>query len=219
MKNAQLVTLVMALLSLSPASAQSADTSRLYASATVGVGFLGSQDLTYRDATTTATGEADFDASFTGGGAIGYYVTPQWRIEGEIMYRRNDMDEITLAGVGASTEGDFASLGFGLSALYEFSPAANDRLRLYAGGGPVWIQEIDIDFEVDGAEVSFETDDVAFQIQGGARYSINDRAFVDVGLRYLTASGVELEFPADRSRTIESDYAPFTATVSVGWRF
>ena len=197
-----------------------ADTdNRFYATGVAGISFLGSEDITYRDSMINTTEEADFDASFTGGGTLGYYFNDNWRVEGEIMYRRNDLKDITVDGIGAATEGDFASLGFGLSALYEFNLFGDERVKSYAGAGVVFVQEIDIDFEIDGQETSFETDDVGFQVQFGARYDISDNLFVDAGVRYLALSGAELEFPADTTRIIESDYSPLSVSVGVGWRF
>lgn len=219
MKHAR-VFMISGLMAMTATPAALADSdSRFYASGVAGIGFLGSENLNYRDGTTNVTEKADFDASFNGGGTLGYYLNDNWRVEGELMYRRNDLKDITIDGIGASTDGDFASLSVGLSALYEFNPFGKERVRAYAGAGVVFVQEIDIDFEIDGEETSFETDEVGFQVQLGARYDINDNLFVDAGLRYLTVSGAELEFPADTSRIVESDYSPLSVSIGVGWRF
>lgn len=207
----------VALICTAPALAQ--QDSGVYATAVAGIGFLGSEDLNYRDGMINATAEGDFEASFSGGGTVGYRLNSDWRIEGELMYRRNELEAVTLEGVGASTEGDYASLSVGLSALYDFRPFDNDRLSAYVGAGVVFVQEIDIDFEIDGNETSFETDDIGLQIQFGGRYDVNDSLFVDVGVRYMTLSGAELEFPADTSRIVEADYSPLTVTAGLGWRF
>ena len=146
-----------------------AEDDRWYVTADVGVGFLGSETLDYRDGATTGSASADFDPSFAGGGTIGWRLNDRWRLEGEIMYRRNDLDDITLPGVGASTGGDFASLSLGASALYDFDLFGNEDVTSFVGAGVVFIQEIDIDFEIAGQETSFETDDIGFQVQFGAR--------------------------------------------------
>ncbi len=195
------------------------DNDRFYATAIVGVGFLGSQNLNYRDGTIDSSVTGDFDASFNGGGTVGYRVNDQWRVEGELLYRRNDMNDVTLAGIGVSTEGDYASLTVGLSALYDFRPFDSDRLSAYVGAGIAFVQEIDIDFEVGGSEVSFETDEVGLQVQVGGRYALTDALYIDAGIRYMTLSDVKMLFPADTSRIVEADYAPLSATVGLGWRF
>lgn len=196
-----------------------ADDSRWYVTADVGLNILGSEDLAYRDGTTTGSAEADFDPSFAGGGTVGWRINDQWRLEGEVMYRRNEMDDITLAGVGTSTEGDFASLSLGASALYDFNLFGSEDVTSFVGAGVVFVQEIDIDFEVNGQETSFETDDIGFQVQFGARYDFGDRWFVSARVRYLMLSGVELEFPSDTSRIVEADYAPLTVSAGIGYRF
>ena len=60
---------------------------RWYATADLGLGSLGSSTLTYSDGTTTSTAEADFEASFVGGGTLGYRFDNGWNLEGEIMNR------------------------------------------------------------------------------------------------------------------------------------
>ncbi len=196
-----------------------ADDSRWYVTADVGMNFLGSEDLAYRDGTTSGSAKADFDPSFAGGATVGWRLNDQWRLEGELMYRRNEMDDITLPGIGASTEGDFASLSLGASALYDFNLFGNEDVTSFVGAGVVFVQEIDIDFEVGGQETSFETDDIGFQVQFGARYDFGERWFLDARVRYLALSGVELEFPSDTSRIIKADYAPVTVSAGIGYRF
>jgi opacity protein-like surface antigen len=204
---------------LATPSAAHADDSRWYATLDAGIGFLGSEDLNYRDATTDVTAEADFDASFTGGATVGYRLNDAWRVEGEIMYRTNELSDVTLPGLGTFGEGDFSSVGIGASVIRDFDLFGSPRAKSYVGAGVVFVQEIDIDFEAAGAETSFETDDVALQLQAGVRYDLGDRLFLDAGLRYLTASGVEMEFPEDTSRIVEADYSPLTVTAGIGWRF
>ena len=82
------------------------------------------------------------------------------------------------------------------------------------------IVTIDIDFDTDGQqEVSFESDDAAFQLKFGGRYDFSDRWFAEGGATYLAASSVKMELPADSSQTIESDYQHWTVTAGVGFRF
>ncbi len=192
---------------------------RFYATALVGIGFLGSETISYRDEAISSEAKANFDLSFTGGGTLGYNLNDQWRLETEIVYRRNDLNDITVEGIGSSTEGDFASLNIGISALYNFKPFQNDKLTGYMGAGIMLTQEIDIDFEINGEETSFETDDVGFQLQFGGRYDFSEKLFVDAGVRYLSVSGTKLEFPGDSRRTVESDYSPISVSLGVGWRF
>jgi hypothetical protein len=84
----------------------------------------------------------------------------------------------------------------------------------------VYLQEIDIDFENGGQqEISFESDDTAWQFKVGGRYDFSDRWFVEAAATCLMASGVRMEIPANPAQAIESDYDHLMLSVEVGWRF
>ncbi|MDJ0939363.1 MAG: outer membrane beta-barrel protein [Woeseiaceae bacterium] len=215
--NLSLIALLIGGFAANAANAQ--DDQRWYGTASVGFGNLASSTLTYSDGTSTSSADADYETSFAGGGTLGYRFASGWNLEGEIMYRRNELDPISIAGLGDFTEGDFASLSFGVNALYRFQFGNSGKWSGYAGPGVVYLQEIDIDFEVDGQETSFETDDIAFQLKFGTRYDFNERWFIDAGATYFIADGVEMEFPADRSQTITSDYEHWNLQLGAGFRF
>lgn len=213
-----IAVLVSGVALMGPAEADEAD--RFYASASVGAGSLSSAKLTFSDGVDTSTANGKYEASFVGGGALGYRLDNGWTLEGELTYRRNELDPVSLAGLGNFSGGDFASLGFGLNALYRFNIGSSGKLQGYAGPGLVYFQEIDIDFDDGGQqEISFESDDTAWQFKLGGRYEFSERWFVDAAATYLVASGVRMELPADPSQTIESDYDHLTLSLGVGWRF
>lgn len=194
--------------------------SRWYATAQIGLGGLSSSTLSYNDATTSETTNARFEESFAGGGTLGYRVSNGWDIEGEVKYRRNDLEAVNLPGLGTFTGGDFASLAIALNALYKFNIGESGKLSGYVGPGFVYFQEIDIDFDQAGQqELSFETDDTALQLKLGGRYRFSDHWFMDVGATWLTADSVRLELPADSTQTISSNYSHWTVQVGAGLRF
>lgn len=191
-----------------------------YTSATVGVGSLESGSLVYRTANDSATADADFSASFAGGGTLGYSFDNGWSLEGEIMYRRNELDPVDFGALGSFEEGDFASLAFGINALYRFNFGDSGKWSAYAGPGIVYFQEIDIDFDNAGQqEISFESDDTALQLKLGTRYNRSNRLFFDASATYLAGSNVEMSLPSDSSEVVEADYNHWALSVGVGWRF
>ena len=213
--------LVFASLVLAPSLA-TADDNRWYATANIGIGTLGDSTLTYSDGVAIGSSEAGYDPSFAGGGSLGYQFGNGWSLEGEIMYRRNDLEAIDLAGLGDFTGGDFASLGLGVNALYRFNFGDSGKWSAYVGPGIVYLQEIDIDFDSDSdsqQEISFETDETALQFKFGARYDFSDRWFAEAGATYLNASGVTMELPDDSVQTIESDYEHWSVSAGIGFRF
>ena len=194
--------------------------SKWYATAQVGLGSLSSSSLSYSDGTSSETTNANFEESFAGGGTLGYRIGKGWSIEGEIQYRRNDLEAVDVPTLGNFSGGDFASLGIVVNALYNFDIGESGKLSGYVGPGFVYFQEIDIDFDQAGEqELSFETDDTAFQLKFGGRYEFSDRWFMDAGATWLTADSVRLELPADSTQTISSDYNHWTIRIGAGLRF
>ena len=102
-------------------SAMANESERFYATASIGAGSLSSATLGFADADNTSSASADFETSFVGGGALGYRFDNGWTLEGELLYRRNELDPVSIPGLGDFDEGDFASLAIGVNALYRFS--------------------------------------------------------------------------------------------------
>ncbi|MGB5256700.1 MAG: outer membrane beta-barrel protein [Woeseiaceae bacterium] len=197
-----------------------ADDSGWYATANLGLGNLSSATLTYSDGTNSESSSASFDASFAGGGTIGYQFTNRLAVEGEIMYRRNDLDAVDLPGLGAFSGGDFASLGLGINGVYRFPLGGSDKWSGFVAAGYLLLQEIDIDFDTSGQqEVSFETDDGGPQIKFGGRYDATERWFVEAGATYFDAGSVRMELPGAPLETLQSDYESWTLSIGAGFTF
>jgi outer membrane protein W len=201
-------------------SASADESNKWYTAANFGLGSLSSQTLTYSNDANPTTSSAEFDSGFGAGATLGYRFDNGWTLEGELMYRSNDLEPIDVPGLGNFEQGDFASLAIGINALYRFQLGDGGKFEGYVGPGFVYLQEIDIDFEnPDAAEVSFETDETAWQLKLGGRYDFSQRWFVDASATYLLASGIEMERFDDSIQTIESDYDHLMLSVGVGFRF
>jgi opacity protein-like surface antigen len=190
-----------------------------YVTLTAGLTGQRDQTLDFRSAGSSARGDAGFDSGFLGGGAVGYRFGNGWRVEGEFTYQTVDHDGRTFAAVGPSGAGNYASTSVAINGLYEFDLLGSARARTYVGAGLVYLTEVDIDFEQGSTERSFSGNGNGVQLLAGARYDLGERWFLDAGLRYLAASGLDLEEESGGSGRIEADYAPWAATIGVGWRF
>ena len=62
-------------------TARADETEKFYASASIGAGSLSSATLTFSDDAGTSTADGQYDASFTGGGALGYRFDSGWTLE------------------------------------------------------------------------------------------------------------------------------------------
>ena len=209
----------LSLLALACATSSHADTTGYYVNATFGLNTLGDQTVDVVFDGTSSSGDASFNGSFGAGAAVGYRFNRRWSVEGEFLYRRADLDDAALGTFGSFNEGDFANTQLSVNALYHFDVGSSDRISGYVGAGLAYIQEIDIDFEADGTETSFETDEFGVELHGGVRYALSDRAYVDAGLRYSLVSDVEMEAPANSANTATADYDPLLLGLKFGWRF
>ena len=203
----------------SPALAAAPDREGWYATALAGVNFMSDQSLEFSGVETPGSANASLDSGFLAGAALGYGLTPNWRVELEFTYQSVDHDGLMDPSGTALAEGNFASTGLALNGLYEFNAFGSDRARTYVGLGAVWLTEVDIDFEQPEGELSYSGDDFGLQILAGARYDFSDRLFVDAGLRYLAASSIQLDGEQGAAGRITADYEPWSVTVAVGWRF
>ena len=211
------VALAGMLVTTSPAHA---DQDRWYLTGNVGAGNLASTTLTYSDGTTSESDNVSFDASFAGGATVGFRFTNGFSVEGELMFRRNEFDGVDLGSFGSFAGGDFASLGLGINVLYRFSIGDSGKLSGYVGPGYVYLQEIDIDFDNDGAqEISFETDDGGLQLKFGGRYDFSDRWFMEAGATWFDGGDVRMEIPSDSSQTLSAGYEHWSLSVGAGFRF
>ena len=213
---ALITTLITGLLSVD-ASAQ--DEKNWYATAKFGASILGDQNLTFVGGGTAASDTARFDTGFAAGGALGYDFNNRWRLEGEFMYRTNDLETTNLSGIGNFSDGDYASTALAINGFYEFDFLGTEEVRAYAGAGLVFLTEVDIDFEDNGIERSFSTDDFGFQLMFGARYKIGNAWFLEAEARYFSASGIDLQGEENILGQVTADYDPVTISAGLGWRF
>ena len=160
--------------------------------------------------------DSSFDLGFRAGAAYGWWLNDRFVLEGEYLYQTNDLDAVTFADGQVFSDGNYASVTLSANGYLFFGDAK--RLRPYVGLGLAWVQEVDIDFEDTGEEISFETDDFGFQAMAGLQWELNDRWFLDLQARWLNVSGVTME-AEEGPGTVEADYNPLSAMVSFGYRF
>ncbi len=159
--------------------------------------------------------DADYGSGQAFGAAFGTDLG-RYTLELDYLYRSNDFDRVRFADGREVEEGNYASVTIGANAYYRFKPRSS--LQPYLGAGLGWVQEVDVDFEENGVETSFETDDLGLQLAAGLRWTGGKRWMVDAQLRWLDISGVTME-AEDGVGTVSADYAPLTLLVAAGWRW
>jgi opacity protein-like surface antigen len=190
------------------------------------VEFVLGQSLNGEDSfTTTATdlppgpAEVDWETGVVSGLALGARLGASWRLEGEFLYRTDELGFVQFPSGTRFEKGDFSSVVISANGYFDFPDLlrSSDReLRLYLGVGVGWIQEVDIDFESNGTERSYETDDLGYQYMAGVRWKFAERWNLDFEYRALSASDLEL---SSSTGTVVSDYAPVSLGLSLGYAF
>ncbi|MDJ0778616.1 MAG: porin family protein [Gammaproteobacteria bacterium] len=162
--------------------------------------------------------DIDLDTGFTGGIGIGYNYSDNFGVEVGWEYRSND-SEVVLAGSSEFDDGNYASNIFYLNGHYRFAP--NGDWRPYVGGGLTWVEEIDIDLERSGEELSYSGDgDVGYQLFAGVDYRINPDWSLQGELRYGSITGIDLDGESgDPGEMEDLDYETTTLQVGLVYQF
>jgi OOP family OmpA-OmpF porin len=140
-------------------------------------------------------------------GTAGYaFKNSNWRMEGEIGYRSNDLD--TVAAQRAS-QGDLIEWSGMVNAIYDFH-LNSDKWGIGIGGG------IGIDNARLTAPSGYERDDKVFAFQGiaGVTYRINQHWDLAINYRYFNAAQAELSLSSTAPLT-EVDLEKHSITIGV----
>ena len=173
----QFLFVIMTLLAFSITEAR-ADES-WYVSARVGTGTL----LDVEDDISGTSVKGKFDQGFGFSGALGYRWN-KFRLEGELAYDVNDVDEVQVGVVGISVDGDVASLSFMLNGWRDFPQSDQWSVNLGGGLGLAVISTNDI--SVLGVAFADESEtEFALQLGAGLGYAITRDATLTVDYRFF----------------------------------
>ncbi len=178
----------------------------LYVSGAAGLNFLPeNSDLN--------SAEAEYeDFNWAAAGAVGYALGNGLRLESELGFRPNDVDNIT--GV-AGGSGDVDVLNWMFNALYDFKQL-NLPVTPYVGAG-IGIAHVDVDGATPVAGSTIDDSDIGFAFQGiaGLSLSLTENLAATVDYRHLRVPSVS--FRTNGGTNVDSDYA--TNQIMVGLRY
>jgi len=163
----------------------------LYIGGNIGAGVPVDSDMT----DTTLPGVLLTFESDTGvalGVALGYDFGNNFRTEIEYAYQQNDLNSVTLSGVGTVpiTSGNSSSHSGLLNAYYDFNNDSAFTPFITAGAG---FSTIDIsDIVIGGVTTAAVSDTVfAYQVGAGVSLSASDTVSIDLTYRYFATANPE----------------------------
>lgn len=162
--------------------------------------------------------DIDLDTGFTAGLGVGYRYTEAIAVELGWEYRSND-SSTTLSGNSKFDDGNYASSIFFLNGHYLF--AENGNWQPYVGAGLTFAEEVDIDLERDGDELSYSGDgEVGYQLFAGVNYRLDASWQIQSELRYGKISDIDLDGESGDPGKIEDiDYETTTLQVGLVYAF
>ena len=213
---AALVIAAATMFSVLDASAQ--DAAGRYLNLYVGPSSLSSTSFSESRTPGGATGgSASFDTGIGIGGEFGYRYGNGWAAEVAWDYRRQGLKRL-----GAATiDGDFASSTFFVNGYYRFAKWGD--IRPFVGAGLGWTQEIDIDVNRNGRELSYSRSGAAaIQVMFEGEVDISAKWSLTGDVRFLRVStgSFKAEEPA-AGGVLSGDlqYRPVSINVGVSYRF
>jgi opacity protein-like surface antigen len=194
-----------------------AQSSRLYMAGYMGLNTYG--DNEFSETTTPVSGDIKFKNAFSMAGSLGLRLTRQFRVEGELSYRKSDMDVMDVPAGSFKMDGQIRSWISLLNGYYDFNMGWTSlNPFLSAGLGVAW-HNTEID---DAAGIAPDASDddlgLAWQVGGGLKLRMSDDMAFTGGYRYLATSdigfdnyeldydshelrvGVEYDIPVSRRR-------------------
>lgn len=142
--------------------------------------------------------DIEFDTGFVIGAALGTELANGLRVEGEIAFRGNDLDQLTvntpLGPLVYDIEGDAETLSLMANAWYDFE-LGGGGFQPYVGGG-VGFATVDIDDEDDSV--------FAFQVGAGVSFPLSGQIAITGDYRFFMVTdpnyfGIDFSVPGQHT--------------------
>ena len=164
----------------------------LYVSGYFGFAMASNSDLT--DSTVPGvTVNTEFDTGLALGAALGYDFN-KFRVEGEISYQKNDVNQIGLQGVPFNNNGEVVAFSFLINGYYDFINKSAFTPYISAGLGFAQVEFNDLDISGLGFSGSNDEDTVfSYQVGIGLGYAVTEKITIDVRYRYIGTEDSEYD--------------------------
>ncbi len=145
--------------------------------------------------------ESDLDDDWMASGALGHAFDNGFRLEGELSYRGNDLED--------AADGEATAWGALLNLIYDFN--REGTIQPYVGAG-VGVARVSI----DSGAIDEEDTVLAYQAMAGVGFALSERLVLDLGYRYFAAPEGEYEATP---LAYDADYDHHAAVIGLRWQF
>lgn len=198
-----LCSLIVTILLAFSAGSAHAQSSNIYFAGYFGLSTFSDRD--FSESTTPASGSVETDDALNFGAALGFRLSPQFRIEAEAGYVSSDLESIKVAGREFRLGGDSKTYSLMLNGYYDIETGWPITPFLGAGIG-FGYHEGDIN-DVAGITVDASGDDwtLLYNVGGGLKYRVSDSLAFTSAYRYVGSSDVswdqtEIDYSAHEFR-------------------
>lgn len=168
----------------------SARSSGIYFAGYLGLSHFGNEDFSDKSSNTSGSFKTKSAPNFAG--ALGLRMSDNIRLEGELSYRKLNIEGVNISGLGgADTDGDFKSWTGLLNVYYDFN--THSKFIPYLSGG-IGLSRVAGSVAGIGAAPSFAEEEYGFTWQAGAglKYRASDKTSYTLGYRYMDTPGLEM---------------------------
>ncbi|MCB9988204.1 MAG: porin family protein [Rhodospirillales bacterium] len=187
-----LFTLCLAIALVMVTTAAYAQSSRLYVAGYMGLNLT--TETEFDENTTPRSGDFTYDNSMSFAGALGLRLTQNWRLEGELSYRKASIDtvDITTGGTfrGAGEIGTWLALA---NLYYDFDMEWKNLSPYVTGGVGFAMHSGDIGGVGGMPSSTGNSFGLAWQAGAGLKYRVDDSLAITGGYRYLGTSSLEVD--------------------------
>lgn len=187
-----LLSLLLACLLAVP-DAVLAQSSRLYFAGYMGLNT--NNESAFEETSIPRRGDFKYDNTLSFAGAMGIRLTKQFRVEGEVSYRKTDFDRVNFTNAGPfGLGGDLSTWLYMINAYYDFDFEWEHIQPFVSAGVGIAHHNGAID-DTSGLAVDASDSSLGFawQVGGGLKYRMNDDLALTGGYRFLGSSDVQLD--------------------------
>jgi len=186
MKKIVLTVAALAIIAVPMSSMAAGDS--IYLKGNVGLGMAMDSDIDNMP-NNAGTAKMTFDSGFLGTGAVGYDLAGPLRVEGEYVWQKNDLDQLSYSNqFGNFNQGDLKTQALMVNGYYDVDTGS--PWSPFVGVGIGWAK---VDLNTPALPLGDNDDVFAYQLMAGVAYAIDEQWSVDAQYRFFATQDATIQ--------------------------